>query len=390
MPARLRNRIAVCVAVGVAGVLAVGPGSANASQVSCGQTIKSDTKLSNDLVDCPDNGIIIGRDGITLDLNGHTVDGNDELVEKCPRRQICDAGILNDAHAGVTVRGGSVQQFGLGIFVIDAKHARVDRIHSSANQFNGVLFVASTRSQLVNSTVVRNGLETDFPGIAVVAGSTRLRIAGNKSAGNADLGLWLVDGSSRNRIVGNDFRNNPEAGMIVEGNGNEIVRNHVSQNGDGIILSGTGNAVVGNMIARSRGFGACACGNGISLEDGHHNLITRNRIRGATATGIRLKTFAGPQNLTDNRVRHNSVRDVAGRGILVGAKVQDTLLTRNHVRRSDGNGIGVNSAATTLTRNHANRNRAHGIVAVAGVVDGGGNEAAANGKSPQCVNVACG
>ncbi len=43
--------------------------------VRCGATITADTTLHHDLLDCPGNGIVIGADHITLDLNGHTVDG---------------------------------------------------------------------------------------------------------------------------------------------------------------------------------------------------------------------------------------------------------------------------------------------------------------------------
>jgi hypothetical protein len=40
--------------------------------VGCGDTITTDTTLESDLVNCPNNGIVIGADNITLDLNGHT------------------------------------------------------------------------------------------------------------------------------------------------------------------------------------------------------------------------------------------------------------------------------------------------------------------------------
>jgi len=59
----------------VAGVLALaalftlGPGQAFAAQVSCGQVITQDTRVGNDLIDCPGDGLVVGADGITLDLN---------------------------------------------------------------------------------------------------------------------------------------------------------------------------------------------------------------------------------------------------------------------------------------------------------------------------------
>jgi hypothetical protein len=42
-------------------------------QPKCGDTITTDTTLHKNLVNCPNNGIIIGADGVTLNLNGHTI-----------------------------------------------------------------------------------------------------------------------------------------------------------------------------------------------------------------------------------------------------------------------------------------------------------------------------
>jgi hypothetical protein len=43
--------------------------------VGCGDTITKSTRLTANLVDCPTVGLVIAADGITLDLNGHRVDG---------------------------------------------------------------------------------------------------------------------------------------------------------------------------------------------------------------------------------------------------------------------------------------------------------------------------
>ena len=94
--------------------LAFDAGPASASHVSCDATITADTTLDSDLVDCPNNGIVIGAGDVTLDLNGHTVSGNGERVKRCGRREFCDVGLLNDGHDGVTVRDGSVREFGPG------------------------------------------------------------------------------------------------------------------------------------------------------------------------------------------------------------------------------------------------------------------------------------
>ena len=102
--ARLPGTV-VALAATVAAVLALTGGEASADHVSCGDTITVDTTLDSDLVDCPNNGIVIGADDITLDLNGHTIDGDGELVHACPAKEFCDFGVANDGHDRVTIEG---------------------------------------------------------------------------------------------------------------------------------------------------------------------------------------------------------------------------------------------------------------------------------------------
>ena len=51
-------------------------GVARANHVACGDTITADTTLDSDLTNCPGDGLVIGAGSITLDLNGHTIDGD--------------------------------------------------------------------------------------------------------------------------------------------------------------------------------------------------------------------------------------------------------------------------------------------------------------------------
>ena len=84
MPVRLRLHAAAAVflvlaaalALTVLGLLTLNGAQAANTQPNCGDTITADTRLDGDLVDCPNNGIVIGADDITLDLNGHRIDGD--------------------------------------------------------------------------------------------------------------------------------------------------------------------------------------------------------------------------------------------------------------------------------------------------------------------------
>ncbi len=54
---------------------------------------------------------MIGAENITLDLHRHMVDGASTAGAEGP-----DVGIRNDGHDGVTIKGGTVQEFDFGLF----------------------------------------------------------------------------------------------------------------------------------------------------------------------------------------------------------------------------------------------------------------------------------
>src|SRR3954447_26126039 len=90
--------------------LAVGGGRALAqnqpAQRGCGAVLTADTKLGSDLTDCPGDGLVIGADNIKLDLNGHTVDGDDTPGAAGP-----DVGIRNDGFDDSVIQDGTVEEF---------------------------------------------------------------------------------------------------------------------------------------------------------------------------------------------------------------------------------------------------------------------------------------
>jgi hypothetical protein len=75
----------------------------HADQVDCGQVITTSTTIANGLSGCSGDGLVIGAGGITLDLNGHTIEGVGLGV-----------GVRNDGHDDVTIRDGAVKQFATG------------------------------------------------------------------------------------------------------------------------------------------------------------------------------------------------------------------------------------------------------------------------------------
>jgi parallel beta-helix repeat protein len=377
----------------VAAALSVGVGSASGhasgSQPSCGDTISMDTKLVKDLVDCPNNGIMIGADNITLDLNGHLIDGDNSEFSDCSPDEPCDIGIVDFDHRGVTIKGGTVREFTFGALVIGASHSRVSRLVLQDHLFSGLLVAESERSELDRLSVSGNGLTTDQAGIDVFD-SHHLTLARNDVFGNGDIGFF-VSGLADSRFEQNSLADHPETGILLDhGDRNTFSGNRFSNNGDGIVVSGDANTVARNRLA---GPLDCPgeCGFGISLEGGTGNLIERNTVLGYHQAGIRaaaFEEFGGPPTV-GNTIRRNLIRGPAVDGLLVESTAAETLVAHNIAIGAGDDGIDVDNAATTVTRNLAFRNGDLGIEAVAGVTDGGGNHAAANGNPAQCTNVAC-
>jgi large repetitive protein len=390
--------------------------------VSCGQTITENTKLANDLIDCRNEGIIIGGPGITLDLNGHTIDGDGPGFPGCLEDELCDTGVVNSAHDGpravfgpghddVTIENGSIQGFFVGVYAEGVSGNRGRRLTVSGNTY-GAGWCGSARSGIENSTVSGNhdaGMFIECPG------SHDIRIEHTAVSGNGGTGIFVTDAEdiriehgsvARNggfagivvhdasvRVAHNSISHNAELGVVLDGaDGNHVTGNRMSHNGIGVSVFGSDNTITDNEVSDAV---ACpnGCGLGISVDGGAGNLIARNDVRRTLFDGIVVAAFVPGTPAIDNVVRDNRVWDATVDGFSVATQgeeaVSGTLIQNNAAIGSGDDGFDIRSSSTTLARNTANRNQDLGIEAVPGVVDGGGNRASGNGNPLQCTNVFC-
>jgi large repetitive protein len=376
----------------VAGFTVLGSGQALASHVSCGDTITSNTTLDSDLVNCPNNGIVIGADNVTLDLNDHTIDGDGQLTDDCGDDEICDDGVVNDGHSGVTIQGGSVREFALGVLVLEARHTRLLDLSVTRNMFPGLVVVNSPRAQVERNVVAANGLNTDEAGVVLFA-SPHSRIARNRISDNGDIGLFAPVAEDtvfeRNLLSGN-----PEAGMLIDQSNRNLFRhNRLSRNGEGITVGGNRNVITRNFVSDSRaGLPGDGGGLGIFVAAGRDNLVEHNIVVRTNRAGIQVsllpEELEGGPPAVNTVVRRNHLRGNRD-GVFVQTTARGTRIEGNHAVGAEDDGIDVDNAATTLIGNHAVHNGDLGIEAVPGVTDGGGNHAAANGNPVQCTNVDC-
>jgi parallel beta-helix repeat protein len=375
--ARLAS-LGLIVMLGLAAVV-IGGESALADPVACGDTITTDTTLDSDLTDCPNNGIVIGADDITLDLNGHVVDGNGEPFEPCPEGELCDVGVANDGHSGVRVINGSVTEFAVGVLIFAAHRNRVVSLSSSANAFFGFIVVESARS-VVRNSFGNDNIPPEGDGLGLF-GSHRIRVVGNTFKRNA-LGIH-VDDSTNNLFRGNLIsRTQDGPGMLVEADRNNIRGNVCRRNGICILVArGSGNVVARNRVRGDD--------DGIAVEKGRRNRLIRNRIIETGRSGIYLGLAHPPIGGGSNVVRRNVVTGSGGDAFRVTKKDDHSVLRQNIARGAGDDGFRVQSRTSKLTDNRAIANGDLGIRAVEGVIDGGGNIARRNGDPRQCVNISC-
>jgi parallel beta-helix repeat protein len=421
------RRTATIVALALAAALAVtaAPASAtSATTVQCGQTLTHSVRLANDLTNCPGDGLVIGASGITVDLNGHTIDGVATQLEDCNVPPFGPAGIQNHGtYDAITVKNGTLQQFFSGFQAGSDTDGMADsrlvNLVLRDNRFGGVDIGSggefTNDNKIVGNTATGNGCGS---GIVVNSGHGNV-VSGNRSANNA-LGILVCcsrgttvtgnviahnkfDGiavccnAAENLIAGNEIRENGINGVIVDAGShdNTVRANHISGNGDNVvILDGPDNRVTGNVISDARGCSFCdpPTGFGIAVgADADNTSVVGNLVSGAVWDGIRV----GFGDLDEGTVvdgalvRDNVVRDAKMDDIRVDANTAGTTLKGNTAKGAGDDGIDVDSPATALVGNVATLNHDLGFEVVPGAVDGGGNVARRNGNPAQCTGVAC-
>jgi parallel beta-helix repeat protein len=282
--------------------------AASGAVLSCGQTITQSTVLENDLTGCTNNGIVIGVDNITLDLNGHTVAGTPNTGDQ--------AGVALVGRSGVTVKNGSVRAFDVGVVIEGGSGNTVQAVQAIGNIAfettpnrrggDGIAILSSRNNRIVNNSTINNG---PYSGIGIYSAidSAHARATGGVSSGNV-IDSNIVQGNIQARTP-NNVVNNDNIGIRLEpGNtANSILNNRVDGNGlDGITLfqgntftTVRGNVVTGNGFYRQ----TARRGNGIGLQIGgaNDNLVENNVSTRNADNGISIRNGS-----LRNTVRNNT------------------------------------------------------------------------------------
>jgi len=259
--------------VGAAGALLAlaAPAAARAAGPACGATITSSVRLTADLRDCPADGLVIGADGITVDLNHHTIDGTGN-----------GAGVRLTTRHAVRIKNGTIKEFARGIDSLQGTGNVFEGLTSTANR-SGIAVTESTGDTLRLNNLSRNTVTG-----ALIFTSANTKVLGNRVYDNAGNGIAFVEGSTGNLASANDVRG-AETGLIIDtSDRNTFALNHVSQSGDGVLVAGDQNTVTGNIIDRAAGCETCG-GFGIGITSGTGNQVKANVVTRSASDGINVQ-----------------------------------------------------------------------------------------------------
>ena len=250
--------------------------SVSVNAVSCGDTITTDTILNSDL-SCSGEGIIIGADNITLDLNGHKISFicpfdsskngwecyNDYYKTNVYLKQSEGVHLLSGVN-GATIKNGYIDGF-------------FDGIHGGG------------RSKY--TTITKMTL-SDCGQCIVLHSGTAIKITENIISSTGSYPIYLI-AAIDSEISGNTLTGGVQ--NIIGGSNISVIKNNISDGYVGLLLFGSNNLIKDNIINNTSG-------NSISLHFISNSKIISNMLNLGGAEGIEFY-----ENVNNNTIVKNTI-----------------------------------------------------------------------------------
>ncbi|MEV6985771.1 right-handed parallel beta-helix repeat-containing protein [Sphaerisporangium sp. NPDC051017] len=330
-----------------------------ATGLGCGLVLLTSATLTEDLT-CSGDGLIIGADNVTINLNGHTIRGDGS-----------GAGIQAGDHqvprTGITVRNGRIEGFFQSIALYLATNVTITNVTTVGGKIDANIGTSGTISGS-RARCVLDGFQTVLSrwtvdrcalhGITVFNQSAVTLTSSRLTSGRLQFAQ-----SDNSTVTGNVFDDFP-ATLGFESRNNTL-RDNVFKNTDTAMwLSGTsvGNTVENNTF-KDNSVGI----NAYIFSD----KVTGNRFVDNRTAGLYIRDTIATASVTGNTFRRNG-----------GAP--DGLTDPSGTPVRGGIHIGLSAASTiNVAGNSGSRNQGYFIFARPGtVVDGGANKGRPCGPQP--------
>lgn len=281
------SRVSALSAVGLLLPLMGYAAPAAADELACGDVVMSSTVLTADLVCGPGDGLVIGADGVVLDLDGHSITGPGAYGAGA------GAGVRIGQRTGVTVTNGEIAGYGAAVDVQQSWDVVVSKLHAHDGD-RGInvgtggrhlieknLITDNGRDAVrlagtVDTTVAKNVLERNVFGIGVANNSVRTTVAKNvvSSSGGFGIAFWdfTVDSVVDKNVVTGSSGDGIEVGDQTSGT--LLTKNEAYGNGQHGIEVLTTQATLAKNLAVGNGWLGISALSGVT--DGGGNMAAGN------------------------------------------------------------------------------------------------------------------
>jgi len=224
------------------------------SGISCGDTITSDTILTNDLLNCPGNGITMGASGITLDCDGHTISGsgsgnyrgiylssrNNNVIENCNIENFYNGIYLSSSDSNTLTGNTANSNNNYGIFIYYSSNNTLTGNTADLNNYGIYLSSSANTNTLTNNTANSN-----YYGIRLSSSDSNT-LTGNTADLN-NYGIYLSSSANTNTLTNNTANSNYHGIRLSYSDSNSFTSNTANSNYYGILLySSNSNTLTGN------------------------------------------------------------------------------------------------------------------------------------------------
>ncbi len=178
--------------------------------LSCGDVLFASTTLTSDLTNCPFDGLYVLADDVTIDLNGHTIDGMGSG----------NGIVLLPGKRNLTVTGaGTISEFDTGILLEQGKGHLVEYVRFRDNR------IGISATDVSVSEFSFNDMRDGWTGVMLLdRGSKYNRVADNYVSGMIEDGIWLFD-SHGNEVENNSLTDN-SIGVRLSSSSENAIRNN--------------------------------------------------------------------------------------------------------------------------------------------------------------------
>ena len=203
--------IVLAVTLGATYATHAGAGRAATVTLACGATVTTSVTLGNDLIECPANGLNVTGSHITVNLNGHSIEGSGGITYG-----------VSVTGQSVTVENGAATGFWAGVLA-EGSADRVQSMRVTENTHG--ISVAAPNVVVTGNTIfdnTGNGIEASIV--------SNPQLTNNWSRGNTGDGIYFA--GTNGVVSGNRLLSNGHDGLeLGSGSGRQITGNTANANG---------------------------------------------------------------------------------------------------------------------------------------------------------------